>query len=105
VADGAARAGAENEREPLGRCQSLEHHEQREADRVGEQRFVLGVYAVLGADNRLRNTGLNLSDVPKVFIETGNMNNPTDARHLEQPSFRQRAAKAIADGLARYLTQ
>ncbi|HTD49678.1 MAG TPA: N-acetylmuramoyl-L-alanine amidase, partial [Acidimicrobiia bacterium] len=43
------------------------------------------------------------STVPKVFIETGNMRNPADATLLENPTFRQHAAAAIADGLARYL--
>lgn len=47
--------------------------------------------------------GLNLSDVPKIFIETGNMQNPTDTSFLERDSFRQQAAQGIADGLARYL--
>ena len=48
--------------------------------------------------------GLNLSDVPKVFIEAGNMANATDAAHLERPGFRQQAARAIAAGITRYLT-
>ena len=30
--------------------------------------------------------GLNLSDVPKVFVETGNMRNRSDARLLESPA-------------------
>ena len=47
--------------------------------------------------------GLNLSDVPKVFIETGNMRNATDARLLVTPSFRQRAARALARGLERFV--
>jgi hypothetical protein len=33
----------QHEREPLGRSQRLEHNEQREADRVDQLRFVLGV--------------------------------------------------------------
>jgi N-acetylmuramoyl-L-alanine amidase len=56
-----------------------------------------------GLDRRGDLGGLNLSDVPKVFIETGNMNNPTDAAHLERPPFRQRVAKAIANGIEHYL--
>ena len=32
--------------------------------------------------------GLNLSDVPKVLFETGNMQNATDAALLESPDFR-----------------
>ena len=48
----------QHEREPLGRCQRLEHHEQREPDRVREQRLMLGVDALLGADDRLGHAGL-----------------------------------------------
>jgi len=47
--------------------------------------------------------GLNLSKVPKVFIETGNMANATDAALLTDPAFRQKAAQAIADAMAKYL--
>ena len=48
--------------------------------------------------------GLNLSDVPKVFVETGNMRNRHDARLLESGAFRERIARAIAAGLARFLS-
>ena len=47
--------------------------------------------------------GLNLSDVPKVLVETGNMQSATDAALLESADFRQRAAQALADGIASYL--
>ncbi|HEY7135191.1 MAG TPA: N-acetylmuramoyl-L-alanine amidase [Acidimicrobiia bacterium] len=47
--------------------------------------------------------GLNLSDVPKVLFETANMRNATDAALVESPPFRQRAAQAIAAGLAAFL--
>ncbi len=47
--------------------------------------------------------GLNLSDVPKVFVETGNMRNRAEARLLESPAFRERIARSIAAGLARFL--
>lgn len=47
--------------------------------------------------------GLNLSDVPKVLFETGNMQNPTDAGLLQDPGFRARAAAGLASGLAAYL--
>jgi N-acetylmuramoyl-L-alanine amidase len=49
--------------------------------------------------------GLNLSDVPKVFVETGNMRNRTDARLVESPAFRERIARSIAAGLARFLSR
>jgi N-acetylmuramoyl-L-alanine amidase len=47
--------------------------------------------------------GLNLSDVPKVLFETGNMQNPTDAALLQDPAFRARAAAGLASGIAAYL--
>jgi len=47
--------------------------------------------------------GLNLSKVPKVLFETGNMRNATDAALLESPGFRQQAAQALATGLAAFL--
>ncbi|KNX38127.1 N-acetylmuramoyl-L-alanine amidase [Luteipulveratus halotolerans] len=46
---------------------------------------------------------LNLSSVPSVMIESGNMRNATDARLLSDPAFRQREATALADGLSAYL--
>jgi N-acetylmuramoyl-L-alanine amidase len=47
--------------------------------------------------------GLNLSTVPKIFIETGNMKNPEDAAKLSSGPFRQRIAVALAAGLTKYL--
>ena len=49
--------------------------------------------------------GLNLSDVPKVFVETGNMRNRGDASQLASPRFRERIARSIAAGLARFLSR
>jgi N-acetylmuramoyl-L-alanine amidase len=49
--------------------------------------------------------GLNLSDVPKVFVETANMRNQTDAALVESPPFRARIARALADGLQAFLTR
>jgi N-acetylmuramoyl-L-alanine amidase len=48
--------------------------------------------------------GLNLSKIPKIFIETGNMQNNIDAALLKTDTFRQQAALAIATGLANYLS-
>lgn len=56
-----------------------------------------------GLDERSDLGGLRLSDVPKVFIESGNMRNSTDARKLSSGRFRQRIAEALAHGLADYL--
>jgi N-acetylmuramoyl-L-alanine amidase len=47
--------------------------------------------------------GLNLSTVPKVFIECGNMRNAADAAKLSSARFRQRIAEALAAGFAAFL--
>ncbi|MFG2677737.1 N-acetylmuramoyl-L-alanine amidase [Streptomyces sp. NPDC048392] len=47
--------------------------------------------------------GLNLSTVPKVFIECGNMRDSEDAALLTSGSWRQKAAQGISDGLASFL--
>jgi N-acetylmuramoyl-L-alanine amidase len=47
--------------------------------------------------------GLNLSTVPKVFVECGNMRNPLDLALFESATWRQRAAQSIANGLVRFL--
>jgi N-acetylmuramoyl-L-alanine amidase len=47
--------------------------------------------------------GLNLSAVPKVFIECGNMRNAADASRLASASGRQRIAGALAAGVRGYL--
>ncbi|MFI0939480.1 N-acetylmuramoyl-L-alanine amidase [Streptomyces sp. NPDC021020] len=47
--------------------------------------------------------GLNLTTVPKVFIECGNMRNAHDAAEMTDPAWRQKAAEGIADGLTAFL--
>jgi N-acetylmuramoyl-L-alanine amidase len=47
--------------------------------------------------------GLNLTTVPKVLIECGNMRNATDAALLVTPSFQKRAAAAIAAAIVKFL--
>ncbi|WP_067183051.1 N-acetylmuramoyl-L-alanine amidase [Microtetraspora niveoalba] len=48
--------------------------------------------------------GLNLSSVPKVFIEVGNMRNSGDAAKMKSPQFRQKAAAALAKGITNYVS-
>ena len=48
--------------------------------------------------------GLNLTTVPKVLIECGNMRNATDASLLVTPSFQQQAATAMAEAVTEFLT-
>jgi N-acetylmuramoyl-L-alanine amidase len=60
-------------------------------------------YASQGLAERTDLGGLNLSNLPKVFIETGNMRNAADASLLESVDFRQREAQALAVGLAEFV--
>ena len=48
--------------------------------------------------------GLNLTTVPKVLIECGNMRNATDAALLVTPAFQQAAAAAMAQAITEFLT-
>lgn len=56
-----------------------------------------------GLDVRSDLGGLNLSSVPKVFVECGNMRDPKDAALLTSGAWRQKAAQGIADGIVTYL--
>ncbi|BFP55617.1 N-acetylmuramoyl-L-alanine amidase [Streptomyces griseus] len=56
-----------------------------------------------GLDTRNDLGGLNLSTVPKVFVECGNMRDPKDAALLTSASWRQKAAQGLADGISGYL--
>jgi N-acetylmuramoyl-L-alanine amidase len=48
--------------------------------------------------------GINLTTVPKVFIECANMRNATDAALVVNPVWQQRAASAIDAGITAFLT-
>lgn len=56
-----------------------------------------------GLDVREDLGGLNLSTVPKVFIECGNMRDSKDSALLTSSQWRQKAAQGIADGVSTYL--
>ena len=56
-----------------------------------------------GLDRRTDLGGLNLSKVPKVLVELGNMRNAGDASKQESAAWRARAALALRRGLARFL--
>ncbi|MGK5546249.1 N-acetylmuramoyl-L-alanine amidase [Streptomyces sp. URMC 127] len=56
-----------------------------------------------GLDTRGDLGGLNLSTVPKVFIECGNMRDPQDAALLTDGAWREKAAQGIADGITDFL--
>ncbi|MFE1176546.1 N-acetylmuramoyl-L-alanine amidase [Streptomyces sp. NPDC058773] len=56
-----------------------------------------------GLDKRSDLGGLNLSTVPKVFIECGNMRDPKDAAQLTDAHWRQKAARGITEGITDFL--
>jgi len=60
-----------------------------------------GIYGLQSRDDL---AGVNLTTVPKVFIECGNMRNATDAALLTDPTWQARAAQGIADGIKVFLT-
>ncbi|MEI5100249.1 N-acetylmuramoyl-L-alanine amidase [Streptomyces sp. PmtG] len=57
-----------------------------------------------GLDVRRDLGGLNLSKVPKVFIECGNMRDPKDEALLTSGTWRQKAARGISDGIGSFLS-
>ncbi|MFD9886786.1 N-acetylmuramoyl-L-alanine amidase [Streptomyces alboflavus] len=56
-----------------------------------------------GLDVRGDLGGLNLSKVPKVFIECGNMRDPKDEALLTSGVWRQKAAQGLSDGIESFL--
>lgn len=48
--------------------------------------------------------GLNLSRVPKVFVEVANMQNHGDEAPMERSAYRERVAHALLAGLERFLS-
>ena len=57
-----------------------------------------------GLEPRNDLAGLNLTTVPKVLIECGNMRNATDAALLVSPAFQQSAAAAMAQAITTFLS-
>src|SRR4051794_41260090 len=57
-----------------------------------------------GLDTRTDLGGLNLSTVPKVFIECGNMRDSKDAALLTSGTWRQEAAQGISEGIVSFLS-
>jgi N-acetylmuramoyl-L-alanine amidase len=58
-----------------------------------------------GLDTRTDLGGLNLSTVPKVFIECGNMRDGKDAALLKSGAWRQKAAQGISEGIVSFLRE
>jgi N-acetylmuramoyl-L-alanine amidase len=47
--------------------------------------------------------GLNLTKIPKVLIECGNMRNSGDARLMQDGAWQERAAQQIAQAITTFL--
>jgi N-acetylmuramoyl-L-alanine amidase len=59
---------------------------------------------VAGFQPRADLAGLNLTTMPKVLVEVGNMRNATDAAMMISTSFQRRAARAMAAAIITFLT-
>lgn len=75
----------------------------RSAFRAGTGMPVSTYDGVNGINFRDDLAGLNLTTVPKVLIECGNMRNATDARLLTSTRFQQAAARAMAAAIVAFL--
>ena len=49
--------------------------------------------------------GLNLTTVPKVLVECGNMQNAIDASLITTPTYQQQVADALTTAISAFLTQ
>lgn len=76
----------------------------RAAFMTGTGEPVSDYYGTDGIQPRDDLGGLNLSTVPKVFLECANMRNPIDAALVVSPAWQMRAGAAIAQGITDYLT-
>jgi N-acetylmuramoyl-L-alanine amidase len=56
-----------------------------------------------GLDRRADLAGLNLSTVPAVYVECGNMRNATDATWMSRAPGRQALAARLAAGVLAFL--
>jgi N-acetylmuramoyl-L-alanine amidase len=61
-------------------------------------------YGHAGLIDRDDLAGLNLTTVPKILIESGNMPNPTDARLLTSPAFQRLLARTFTAAIVAFLT-
>jgi N-acetylmuramoyl-L-alanine amidase len=61
-------------------------------------------YGSAGVIERDDLAGLNLTTVPKILIECGNMPNATDARLLTSPAFQRLLARTFAAAIVAFLT-
>jgi len=56
-----------------------------------------------GISHRNDIAGLNLTTVPKILIEVGNMKNASDVRLLTSATFQQQVARALLAAIIKFL--
>jgi N-acetylmuramoyl-L-alanine amidase len=66
---------------------------------------VSNYYGVNGIIHRDDLAGLNLTKVPKILIEVGNMKNATDARLETSATFQQEVARALLAAIIKFLAR
>jgi len=66
---------------------------------------VSNYYGVNGVIHRDDLAGLNLTKVPKILIEVGNMKNATDARLETSAKFQQEVARALLAAIVKFLAR
>ena len=83
----------QHEGEPLGGRQCFEYHEQRETDRVGQERFLLGVVSVLTAHDRLGHAERAALALTEAVTRLSDRPDPVPdaiwdeaARHFDEPA-------------------
>jgi len=75
----------------------------RHAILAGTPMPISDYYGRDGFEHRDNLAGLNLTRVPLVLVECGNMRNATDARLLTSTKFQQRIARAFESAMLRFL--
>ena len=95
----------QDEREPLGGSQSVEYHEQGEPDRVGEQRLMLGVGSVLGADDRVGHVRAERLLGPRFARLQGRQAHPGDDRGQPPAQVLDAVAVGSADSQPGFLNR
>jgi N-acetylmuramoyl-L-alanine amidase len=66
---------------------------------------VSNYYGTNGIIHRDDLAGLNLTKVPKILIETGNMKNAADARLQTSANFQQEVARALLAAIIKFLAR
>lgn len=96
-------AGGADTRPILGPSRTLGEHVESDFAKVTGSSPSNYVGDGTGLDVRKDLGGLNLSTVPKVFIECGNMRDSKDAALLTDGAWRQKAAQGISEGIVSFL--